>query len=93
MPPRIQLEKDTWQIQQGIMLGGLCIPSGLGTPLDPPGGPGTRCKEEGGPDCPLWALPDGRAENGGWMRNFQEPIRYLIQKSLSDDFCSPAFRI
>lgn len=53
MPPRVQLEKDTWQIQQGIMLEGLCIPSGLGTPLDPPGGPGTGCKEEGGPDSPL----------------------------------------
>lgn len=27
---------------------------------------------------PLWASSDGRAENGGWMRNFQfQPLKYI----------------
>lgn len=51
-------KRDTWQIQQGIMLEGLRIPSGLGTPLDPPrrtwntlqGKRGSRCLPEPNPE-------------------------------------------
>lgn len=71
MPPHVQLGKDRGRFSRVLCWKDYASHLASGTPLDPPGGPGTRCKEEGGPDAPLSLTKwDGTAGNGGWTRDF-----------------------